>query len=41
MPFTTSEANCILHADDTTILISHSNIDNLYAKASIIFSMFS
>ena len=41
MPFITSEANCILYADNTKILISDSNIDNLYAKASIIFSMFS
>ena len=37
MPFIISEAN----SDDTTVLISDSNIDNLYAKASIIFSMFS
>ncbi len=37
MPFIISEAN----ADDTTILISDSNIDNLYAKAIIMFSMFS
>ena len=41
MPFIISEANCLLYADDTTILISDSNIDNLYTKASIIFNMFS
>ena len=41
MPFNTSEADCILYADDTTILISDLNKDNLYAKTSIIFSMFS